>query len=177
MYTTKLKNMVKRLIMTPSLYVAFVIGAFFGGIAGGLGGGITGSIIGFLSGGTLSEQFKGCIQWPSTILNYHISESSIDLISGALIGAALGSSLGSICIGISTGFCVYLNNKLPFHLSNVTIKPVIKFCCIVASILGLGLFLGALLGEGVHRLLGPAIGAFFVFGLTLVATIGWIRNQ
>ncbi|WP_131782743.1 hypothetical protein [Legionella gresilensis] len=177
MNTTKFKKMVESLIMTPSLYIGFVIGSLLGAIGGGLGGGITGAITGYLYKGALIQQFNVCTLCPAVLLGYPISAATIDLLVVTLIGLTLGSGLGGIGTGLSTALCVYLNKKLPVSLSNETIRPLIKFCYIVAGVLSLSILLGALLGLGARLLFGPAIGAIFGFGLTLLYIINWIRHQ
>ncbi|STX52599.1 Uncharacterised protein [Legionella busanensis] len=177
MNTTKFKKMVESLIMTPSLYIGLVIGSLLGAIGGGLGGGITGAVTGYFYKGALIQQFNVCILCPAALLGYSVSAATMDLLASTLIGLTLGSGLGGIGTGLSTALCVYLNKKLPLNLSRETMRPVIKFCYVVAGILGLSILLGALLGLGAHLLYGPTIGAFFGFILTLLYIINWIRYQ
>lgn len=168
--------MLKTIISTPNLYIALVIGAALGSISGGIGGSIAGAITGFLSGGQLGEQLKVCMDLPTVIWGHPIPAINMNLLLGALIGGTLGGALGAAGTSLFTGFCVYHNKTLPKLLSNKTIHPVITFCATVGSILGLGIFFGALLGVFIHPIIGPAVGACCGFGLVLAITIGWVRK-
>lgn len=177
MNTTKLKKIIETVIINPSSYVALVIGAFWGAIGGGLGGCIAGVIVNLLSKNPLTPYLQEFINWPPAILGYTISANNMNFFASVMITTTFGAVIGSITTSISTILCIYLSKQPSLNLSDKTIKPIIKFSCLIAGILGCSLFLGSLIGVAINQLYGAVIGGFFGFAMTLLILIISVRNQ